>query len=168
MEVVIMKYFMFAAVAASLVLAGCTPKLANRQLGPEEKEWKEYLEPMYPGWKMPGTLPPAISDRYEKNSNVSADDDGFGAPVDGKQSENADIAVADSGNNSLTGDVIEPENTKVRYEDYIVEKDDSLSRIAKKVYGNGRKYYRIQKANENLIKNPNRIFPGMKLRIPRP
>ena len=79
-----MKFFAFAFVAAAVAFtAGCTPKLANRELGPEETEWKEYLEEMYPGWKMPGTLPPAVSDNFAKNdTNTGNADDGFGLQND--------------------------------------------------------------------------------------
>lgn len=156
-----MKIFVYAAAAAAVLFgAGCTAKLANRQLGPEETEWKEYLEPMYPGWKVPATLPPAISDRYGKNDIPTVADDNNALSLD--SSKNAADNAEDISLSAYS------QNVKVRYEDYTVEKNDSLSYIAKKVYGNGRKYYRIYKANEDIIKNPNRIYPGMTLKIPRP
>ena len=50
---------------------------------------------------------------------------------------------------------------------YTVQQGDSLSLIAKKFYKDGRKYHRILKANADVLKgNPNRLRPGMKLRIP--
>ncbi len=53
------------------------------------------------------------------------------------------------------------------FSEYVVQSGDSLSLIARKVYGDGRKYHRIFKANEKeLNNNPNRLKPGMKLRIP--
>lgn len=163
-----MKIFVYVFAATAIVLtAGCTAKLANRQLGPEETEWKEYIEPMYPGWKVPATLPPAISDRYSQNNLPAAAADDNTVLSDG-----ADLNLKDSKNSSAGAEDMSlsaySQNVKVRYEDYTVEKDDSLSVIAKKVYGNGRKYYRIYKANEDIIKNPNRIYPGMTLKIPRP
>lgn len=163
-----MKFFVYAFCAAAVVFgAGCSAKLADRQLGPEEQEWKEYLEEMYPGWKFPGTLPPAISDRYKAEElpvTNSADNTALGG--DSASNDNA-IAATDTKDTSLGADATN-QNIKVRYEDYTVEKDDSLSLIAKKVYGNGRKFYRIYKANEDIIKNQNRIYPGMTLKIPRP
>lgn len=165
-----MKFFIFAIIAVA-VLSGCTPKLANRQLNQEETEWKEYLEEMYPGWKFPGTLPPAVADRTSETGtalNAADDDMLLPAPADADKKDAAVNADANNANNALTADTNENATDKVRYEDYTVEKDDSLSVIAKKVYGNGRKYHRIYKANEDVIKNPNKIYPGMKLRIPRP
>lgn len=171
-----MKYFVILTAAASIAFAGCTPKLANRELGAEEKAWKSYLEPIYPGWEAPATLPPAVADRKDDAESSFTTDDGFGLPEPAKDSEQITSATANNNNsdaqnndtdNSLTANSDEQSNS-VRYDEYTVLKDESLSIIAKKVYGNGRKYYRILKANEELIKDANRIYPGMKLRIPRP
>ena len=52
------------------------------------------------------------------------------------------------------------------YESYEVEPGDSLSKIAKKVYGNASDWKRIFEANKDLIKDPDKIFPGQKLKIP--
>jgi len=48
----------------------------------------------------------------------------------------------------------------------IVQKGDTLSRIAKKAYGNYDAYPRIFAANPEIIKNPDQIFVGQRLRIP--
>jgi nucleoid-associated protein YgaU len=43
---------------------------------------------------------------------------------------------------------------------------DSLSKIAKQVYGDGNQWKRIFEANRDLLQDPDRIFPGQVLRIP--
>ena len=48
----------------------------------------------------------------------------------------------------------------------IVQKGDTLSRIAKKAYGDHADYRKIFTANPEIIKNPNQIFVGQRLRIP--
>jgi LysM repeat protein len=48
----------------------------------------------------------------------------------------------------------------------IVQRGDTLSRIAKKAYGDYDDYPRIFAANPEIIKNPNQIFVGQRLRIP--
>ena len=48
----------------------------------------------------------------------------------------------------------------------VVEKGDTLSKIAKKAYGDYDAYPKIFSANPEIIKNPNQIFVGMRLRIP--
>lgn len=50
---------------------------------------------------------------------------------------------------------------------YIVKPGDSLSKIAKNYYGNAMKYPEIFEANREVIKDPDLIYPGQKLRIPK-
>jgi nucleoid-associated protein YgaU len=49
---------------------------------------------------------------------------------------------------------------------YTVEKGDTLSGIAKKMYGSPNKYPAIFEANRPMLKDPDRIYPGQVLRIP--
>jgi len=49
---------------------------------------------------------------------------------------------------------------------YTVQKDDTLQKISKKVYGTYAKWYRIYKANKDKINNPNVLQPGVVLTIP--
>ena len=52
------------------------------------------------------------------------------------------------------------------YETYEVKPGDSLSKIAKRVYGNAADWKRIFEANTDVVKDPDKIFPGQKLKIP--
>ena len=49
---------------------------------------------------------------------------------------------------------------------YTVVKGDSLSKIAKKYYGDAKKYPVIFEANKPMLKDPDLIYPGQVLRIP--
>ncbi len=49
---------------------------------------------------------------------------------------------------------------------YEVKKGDSLSKIAEQYYGDPMLYPRIFEANRDILKDPNKIKPGQKLRIP--
>ena len=49
---------------------------------------------------------------------------------------------------------------------YTVKRGDSLSKIAKKVYGDPKLYKKIFEANKPMLKDPNLIYPGQSLRIP--
>ena len=49
---------------------------------------------------------------------------------------------------------------------YEVVSGDSLSKIAKREYGNASEWKRIYEANQDVLKDPDKIFPGQKLRIP--
>lgn len=49
---------------------------------------------------------------------------------------------------------------------YTVQKGDSLSKIAKEVYGDMMKYPTIFEANKPMLTSPELIYPGQVLRIP--
>ncbi len=48
----------------------------------------------------------------------------------------------------------------------VVKSGDTLSSIAYRAYGRASAYIKIYKANPDLVKNPNKIYAGMKLRVP--
>jgi nucleoid-associated protein YgaU len=52
------------------------------------------------------------------------------------------------------------------YQTYEVKSGDTLSKIAKNFYGSGNEWNRIFEANTDILKDPNKIFPGQKLKIP--
>ena len=56
------------------------------------------------------------------------------------------------------------EQANVEY--YIIQKGDSLSKIAKKYYGNAMEYPRLFEENREVIEDPDLIYPGQKIRIP--
>jgi nucleoid-associated protein YgaU len=49
---------------------------------------------------------------------------------------------------------------------HTVERGDSLSKIAKEVYGDYKKYTLIFEANKPMLSDPDKIYPGQVLRIP--
>ena len=49
---------------------------------------------------------------------------------------------------------------------WVVKKGDTLGGIAKKVYGNVMDYKKIYQANPDILRRPDRIYIGQKLRIP--
>ncbi len=50
---------------------------------------------------------------------------------------------------------------------YTVKAGDSLSRIAKREYGDASKWKKIFEANRTIISNPDLIHPGQVLTIPK-
>ena len=49
---------------------------------------------------------------------------------------------------------------------YVVVAGDSLSKIAKREYGNANEWKRIYEANRDILKDPDKIYPGQRLNIP--
>ena len=53
-------------------------------------------------------------------------------------------------------------------ETYTVKKGDSLSKIAKRVYGDAQQWRKIYEANRDIVgDNPDLIHPGQTLKLPR-
>lgn len=55
---------------------------------------------------------------------------------------------------------------EVKVEYYEIVSGDTLSKIAKRYYGNAMDYPKIFEANREVIKDPDLIYPGQKIRIP--
>lgn len=49
---------------------------------------------------------------------------------------------------------------------YVIESGDTLGGIAKEFLGSARRYPEIFEANREVIQDPNKIYPGQKIRIP--
>ena len=64
-------------------------------------------------------------------------------------------------NNQMSVTNPEPE---AQYHDVV--SGDTLSAISKKYYGDANKYNVIFEANKPMLSDPNKIYPGQKLRIP--
>ena len=60
--------------------------------------------------------------------------------------------------------VDEPPTENIEY--YTIKSGDTLSKIAKQYYGNAMDYPKIFEANLEVIKDPDKIFVGQKIRIP--
>ena len=58
----------------------------------------------------------------------------------------------------------EPAIEKIEF--YEIKSGDTLSGIAKEFYGDYKKYTDIFEANRDVIEDPDKIYPGQKIRIP--
>lgn len=65
---------------------------------------------------------------------------------------------------SADGVTAPPQTGKVEY--YTIQSGDTLSGIAKQFLGNASAYNQIFEANREVIQDPNKIYPGQKIRIP--
>ena len=59
-----------------------------------------------------------------------------------------------------------PEEPEEKVEIYEIASGDTLGSIAKHFYGSAGKYMKIFEANRGVISDPNKIYPGQKIRIP--
>lgn len=82
------------------------------------------------------------------------------------QKEKVILALGNVGGIGKVDDRISVSNPEPEATFYTVKRGDSLSKIAKKMYGDPKQYMKIFKANQPLLKDPNLIYPGQTLRIP--
>lgn len=93
---------------------------------------------------------------------------------DAQSQEAADKAVLMAGNvqgvekvdsEQLKAPPPTPEEAQVEH--YTIVSGDTLSAIARKFLGDGNAYPKIFEANREVIKDPNKIYPGQVIRIPK-
>ena len=80
-------------------------------------------------------------------------------PADPVEVEKAEVAAAEAEADKPGEDAWES-NT------YTVQSGDTLSKIAKEIYGDAMAYPKIFEANKPMLSDPNKIYPGQVLRIP--
>jgi len=49
---------------------------------------------------------------------------------------------------------------------YLIQKGDTLSHIAQRYYGKASRWRELFEANREVIQDPDKIFPGQKIRVP--
>lgn len=63
---------------------------------------------------------------------------------------------------SETPEIVEP----TTLEKYTVQKKDTLQKISQKFYGTSKKWNKIYEANKDILRGPNKIYPGQVINIP--
>ena len=87
--------------------------------------------------------------------------------TDAKPSESKpDFSNVRSGGSSTATAAPQPTGTTGSAKTYVVVTGDSLSKIAKREYGDPNKWRTIYEANKDLIHDPDLIYPGQELKIP--
>jgi len=77
------------------------------------------------------------------------------------------LSLGNVGGIASVDDRISVDKEEPAAEFYTVKKGDSLSKIAKRYYGDPMKYKQLFEANRPLLKDPNKVFPGQQIRIPK-
>ena len=76
------------------------------------------------------------------------------------------IAGNVKGVSEVSADAVKAPEQQSKVEYYTIESGDTLSAIAKRYLGKASDYPKIFEANREVIKDPNLIYPGQKIRIP--
>ena len=100
---------------------------------------------------------------------VKVEDDVVHIKGEAPDQETKEKVILTAGNVAGIGEVneeIETAGTKAAATFHTVEKGDTLSKIAKEVYGDAMKYPVIFEANKPMLSDPDLIYPGQVLRCP--
>ena len=100
----------------------------------------------------------AITESAEKPSASNA------APV--VPSAQAAVPVVGELPGNTASSTAAPNGGNMQAQTYTVQKDDTLQKISKKIFGSYSKWYKLYQANKDKIKNPNVLRPGTVLTIP--
>jgi len=87
---------------------------------------------------------------------------------DDKEKKKADFSGVAAGGSTTAPKPVEatPRVTSDVERTYTVVAGDTLSKIAKREYGDASKWQKIFEANKDTIKNPDLIYPGQTFKIP--
>lgn len=106
------------------------------------------IEPAKPAEPAPATAPAASTEAPATAPATAAE-------------KPAEVASAPATGTEPTASKLEPVNGAV-----IIRRGDSLWRISRRVYGHGVRYSNIYLANQDQIRDPDRIWPGQVFRVP--
>jgi nucleoid-associated protein YgaU len=102
---------------------------------------------------------------------VSLDDEvcSLGGECDSAEAKEKTVLMAGNmkGVGSVNGDALSAPEPEAEVEYYTIQSGDTLWKIAADFLGNGAKYPEIFEANREVIEDPDKIFPGQKIRIPK-
>jgi nucleoid-associated protein YgaU len=105
-------------------------------------------------------------------SNLNVKDVGGTTAVYGSVSSEADKKRAEQAIEAKVGKISNHIEVQVGAggasagQQYTVKAGDTLSKIAKEIYGDASQWQKIQAANADLVRDPHKIQPGWKLTIP--
>lgn len=105
-----------------------------------------------------GLLDNIFSKREDKEKKEAED-------VSRGEKKRADFSNVQSGSTS-TAPAPADTTPSAAQRTYTVKSGDTLSKIAKREYGDANQWHKIYEANKDVIKNPDLIYPGQTFKLP--
>ena len=177
------------ACAAVVLVSGCrNTQVAGVRPSQEEEAWEKVIKRNYPNYRPPRAAAPAVVGNTEErvSAPVKSDLEPMDAPAEktdaepkaeSKDAPEAGLEVAEPAKaepaKAEPAKAVEKKPAKVAPPDptnstvYEVRSGDTLGKISQKHYGSARYANVIFKANGDILKDANRLRPGMKLIIPK-
>lgn len=159
--------FGILVLASTLVLSGCVartyPLTRDRVDQDLESGNRGYLS---------GSAPYESNEDRKTDRTVRVFEIELGSPFKGKnktrdtQNQNLTSNVSSESSESSLNTPYSSESTSSSYQKYTVGKGDTLQKISKKCYGTSKKWMKIYNANKDVLKGPDKVYPGQILNIP--
>ena len=69
---------------------------------------------------------------------------------------------------SVSQEVVSPpaSSSEKDYQRYTVQKNDTLQKISKKFYGTTKKWKLLYDVNKDILRSPDKVYPGTEIKIP--
>lgn len=90
----------------------------------------------------------------------------FGVAPDQATREKIVLAAGNVAGVAQVKDMMSVDKSAPEAQYYTVVSGDTLSKVSKQFYGDANQYNKIFEANKPMLKDPDKIYPGQKLRIP--
>ena len=87
-------------------------------------------------------------------------------PYEGPPQDMPDAKVIEEGKYEVQQQEKVESETKVSTKEYVIQKNDSLWKIAQKELGSGNRWKYLYEMNKEVIKNPNKLKAGTKILLP--
>ncbi len=165
--------FYFLALGSVLILSGCVTRTYSLTRDRIDQDLsagnRGYLIGKAP---IDETSTPRKTERNVRIFEVE-----FGKPYQAKQAVNAPVSQTPSEAPAVETSVpesnietpvaaSEPTTVSGLSQKYTVGKNDTLQKISQKFYGTTKKWTKIYNANRDVLKGPNKLYPGQTLNIP--
>ena len=163
-----MKKFYLFLLASTLVLSGCVARTYPLTRDRMDQD----LTGGNQGYIM-GKSPAASSEGERKTTRtVRVFEIEFGKPYKTNAAavsqpiQAQEAAPALETNESVKESMPEPAVTSSGFQKYTVGKNDTLQKISTKFYGTSKKWMKIYEANKDVLRGPDKVYPGQVLNIP--
>lgn len=91
---------------------------------------------------------------------------GFAKPSQAKCPSAMPVSSSMPEETMVAQETIAEETSVQNFENYTVEKNDTLQKISMKFYGTTKKWPKIYEANKDTLRSPDRLYAGQTLKIP--
>jgi len=153
-----MKKFLVVLIGLSLILSGCVARTYTLTKDRVDQD----LTPGNRGY-LTGNAPAAAERKSLRDVKVVEIELGFKRKVKSPAVIGGDVSAPVI---EVAAPVETAETTTGILEKYKVQKNDTLQKISKKYFGTTKKWYKIYEANKEVLKAPDRLYPGQEIDIP--